>query len=454
MDEKRRQLEADLQRWQTEGNQAAAGSTLGNLAWLDIMAGDRAAARERYQQGLALLHAAGDQGNEAALLHELGNLEWQEGHTAEARRLYEQARDLAQASGHRVTQAAVLHGLAMLDMQAGEEQRAQEGFTAALALRQELGDRANAAATQIMLGQLLFKIPRWVEGYHMVRDAVATYEDLQMPQDQERAQAILNQLDDALPRVKQMHYSRLNEIVTPRKLDEHQRWTRGDRSTPNQLIYEDTSFYAMPRQGSFFAVGRFVRCDFTRVDIGSSELQDSEFIECIMEHALLQSCHVERTRFVDCIFTDGDLRLGKGDGMIIERGDWSGNWWNRGIFKGMQARGVRFRDAVLADCNLNSAVFVDCDFRGTDFSNADPSMEHLCRTINTRFEHCDLRGTNWADRALNGTVFDHCRVHGLTGQPRFDGPCTVLAPDFSEAGDGSDVRDGAALLAQWGQAAA
>jgi uncharacterized protein YjbI with pentapeptide repeats len=453
MDEKRRQLEADLQRWRAEGNQAAEGSTLGNLAWLDLVAGDRAAARRRYEQGLALLHTAGDQGNEAAILNELANLEWQEGHAAEARRLYEQAGVLAEATGHRPTQAAVLHGLAMLDMQAGEETRAREGFTASLALRQELGDRANAAATQMMLGQLLFKIPRWVEGYHMVQDAVATFDELQMRREHAHAQAILRQLDDALPHVKQLHYSRLNEIVTPRKLDEHERWARGDRSTPNLLIYEDTNFYAMPRQGSFFGVGRFVRCDFTRVDLSYSDFAEAELTDCTLDDAIMTSCTFRGARFTNCTFRHGDIRLAKAEGLIIAGGDWADIWCNRGLFKGMQARGVGFRTANFANTTLDEAVFVDCDFRDADFSNADPSMEHLCRTVNTRFEHCDLRGANFAGRALSGTVFDHCRVHGLTGPPRLDGPCTVIAPDFSEAGDGSDVRDGAALLAQWGQAA-
>ncbi len=55
-------------------------------------------------------------------------------------------------------------------------------------------------------------------------------------------------------------------------------------------------------------------------------------------------------------------------------------------------------------------------------------MLDLARTTRTRFERCDLRGAKIDRRRLDGTVFDRCRMAGLTGKPDSQGPYSISEP--------------------------
>src|SRR6185503_16960276 len=128
--------------------------------------------------------------------------------------------------------------------------------------------------------------------------------------------------------------------------------------------------------------------------------------------------------------------------------DFSQSHFGRSSWNGSRVRGVSFRSASVDNARLDEAELVECDFGGAQLNDTEPFME-LCTTRRTRFERCDLRGTSWQGRLLEGTVFDHCRMHGILGKPTLGGPITVVAPDYSEAGDGSDVRADGELPEAW-----
>jgi uncharacterized protein YjbI with pentapeptide repeats len=128
----------------------------------------------------------------------------------------------------------------------------------------------------------------------------------------------------------------------------------------------------------------------------------------------------------------------------------------------------RFRAAVLPTAVFAAARITDCDFSGADlrgvvFGNAEiadtsfrgarlgafDKILHASRTYGTRFVRCDFRGADVGGRELDTTRFIDCAFAGSTGVPNWRGPVEIEHPDFSGAGDRSDVRSADALAQLW-----
>jgi uncharacterized protein YjbI with pentapeptide repeats len=128
----------------------------------------------------------------------------------------------------------------------------------------------------------------------------------------------------------------------------------------------------------------------------------------------------------------------------------------------------RFRDARATGASFDHCRIVDCDFSSADLSEArfdgaqvaDTSFRQarlVCaddvraegRTRNARFIRCDFRGCDFSGRELHDTQFIDCKFAGVTGAPVPLGTVHVERPDFSPAGDGTDVRSPDHLYAAW-----
>ena len=90
-----------------------------------------------------------------------------------------------------------------------------------------------------------------------------------------------------------------------------------------------------------------------------------------------------------------------------------------------------FVAATLIDSQFDDATFSDCDFSRADFSRIKLGMD-AARCPGTRFVRCDFRGANLDGLRLNHTTFDHCWFGSVRGKPDLEGPCTLIAPDFSD----------------------
>ncbi|MBE7448998.1 MAG: pentapeptide repeat-containing protein [Kofleriaceae bacterium] len=89
---------------------------------------------------------------------------------------------------------------------------------------------------------------------------------------------------------------------------------------------------------------------------------------------------------------------------------------------------VELRGAVFGNAAFDKAVFLDCDFRGADFSLV---TEGLLGTIfDARFERCDLRDTRWAGRSLFRARFLHCKFAGSSGPPASVTDLQLVDPDL------------------------
>lgn len=134
---------------------------------------------------------------------------------------------------------------------------------------------------------------------------------------------------------------------------------------------------------------------------------------------------------------------------LIADSDFSRAELDRANFTDAQVRGTKFVGARLRDTRLDQAHVEDCDVQGADFTYEERALKKLGRFVGTHFVNCDFRGASFTGRRLENTVFERCKLGGIVGKPAIEGPYRVVRPDLSAAGDGSEVRDQAAVDALW-----
>ncbi len=191
---------------------------------------------------------------------------------------------------------------------------------------------------------------------------------------------------------------------------------------------------------------KLVRCDLSHVNI--SMFDDVEFEDCILDWAVLTDSAWDRAMLVGCSFRDGYLGLIHFFDATITGGDFARAYAERSSWHRAIVTSVSFQDANLRDGRFDDAVFARCDFRNADLSCHIVDGD-FARCPNTYFIDCDFRGANLTGLRLNDTTFERCRFHGVIGAPVLEGPVTIIDADFSEAGEGSDLRSQAVVMAMW-----
>ncbi len=217
----------------------------------------------------------------------------------------------------------------------------------------------------------------------------------------------------------------------------HRAWVERGRTGDGRLVLRDAALGDTRHGPRTLVAASFERCRFDRSEVSSGTLDESSFVECSMVRINLSSAKLHRARFVDCRLAEATLSLAELRDAVIERGDWHGmaagrSSWHRARVTGVDLRETRLRDAVLDD-----AVFTGCDLRGVDLRRDNEVLRTLGTARRTRFLDCDLRGALVAGWRLDGTLFERCRLHGVEGEPRFEGAIQVLAADLSPEGDRS-----------------
>lgn len=106
---------------------------------------------------------------------------------------------------------------------------------------------------------------------------------------------------------------------------------------------------------------------------------------------------------------------------------------------------TRFDDANLSGARLDGARIRNTSFARTDL--------RLASCLETRFEDSDFRRALVAGAVVGRTGFLRCALGDFAaqpiGKPDVRGPYTVVAPDFSAAGDRTRVGSPAELDARW-----
>ncbi|MFI6901836.1 BTAD domain-containing putative transcriptional regulator [Nonomuraea sp. NPDC050394] len=118
---------------------------LRNMAMVERMRGDVAAARERYEQALPLLRAVGDRAAEAHALVNLAVIHLERGTLDEGGPMLEQALEIFRAEGVPRGEAQALNSIGRLALLKGEGRRALEAFEAAAVIVRDVRDRIGEA---------------------------------------------------------------------------------------------------------------------------------------------------------------------------------------------------------------------------------------------------------------------------------------------------------------------
>lgn len=239
-------------------------------------------------------------------------------------------------------------------------------------------------------------------------------------------------------------------ILTP-KLKSHWRWWDSGKRGEGRIVMADENLQGAQVRGLEGA--RFERCDFSGSTI--SLLDEAELVDCVFDEANLSQSSWNLSRIQGCRFHGAWLGLANFDGATVDRGDWLGAYLERSDWRGAVITGSTFRASTLTDSSFDGARFVDCNFQYANLSRKALVFD-LARCPKAYFERCDFRGANLDGLRLNETTFDHCKFFDTTGKPDIEGPCTLIAPDFSSRGDGDDrvtgkstIRDPEEVLRAW-----
>jgi uncharacterized protein YjbI with pentapeptide repeats len=150
----------------------------------------------------------------------------------------------------------------------------------------------------------------------------------------------------------------------------------------------------------------------------------------------------------DCDFSEANLTWANFTGTAVARCRFRGAALPAAVFGAARITDCDFSGADLRGAVLANAEVFDTSFRGARLGAFDKIL-HASRTYGTRFVRCDFRGADVAGRELDHTRFVDCAFAGSTGVPNWRGPVEIERPDFSRAGDGSDVRGADALAELW-----
>jgi uncharacterized protein YjbI with pentapeptide repeats len=227
----------------------------------------------------------------------------------------------------------------------------------------------------------------------------------------------------------------------------HRAWLDRGRTGAGRLELANDGVGGLPLGNLEVSYARLVRVNLTKSTVDFAKLVGAELIECTAEETNFAHSKFDEATLTDCELAGAKLVLTDFKSTRIEGGDFRRIDADRGLWIGARLLRTDFRDARFGDCVLDDAVIEWCDLRGASFARV--STLDLCTTRRTTFRDCDLRGADFTKRRFEDTTFVRCKLAGVKGKPAIEGPYRVEQPDFSEVGDGSDVRSAEAVYALW-----
>ena len=184
--------------------------------------------------------------------------------------------------------------------------------------------------------------------------------------------------------------------------------------------------------------------DLRRARFVGAMLSDVQFHSTVLAEIDAEGAVLARVDAIGATMHSGNLRS-----CLVEASNFSRanlertDWHDASVFDS------RFPGAAMADTLLAEAMFVDCDFRGTDLRIV--SFRKRASMVGARFVRCDLRESSWNGRVLGGATFIDCRMHGIVGQLDATG-AEIVRPDLSALGDGSVIGSASEVIAAWQRA--
>jgi uncharacterized protein YjbI with pentapeptide repeats len=229
------------------------------------------------------------------------------------------------------------------------------------------------------------------------------------------------------------------------RLRTHGRWFRNGAIGAGRMVLEEADLSGARLTGVQFSRAGFTDCTFNNAEITYGEWIETEMVRCNATDSIFIYDKFRRATFVGSQFLRCDLR--------------------RSSFTEARLENCRFLEVAFAECHMLGAIAVHTSFRGSGMLDTQLDKAHFSdcdfqevnlregQAIETHFENCDFRNANFEHRRFRETTFTRCKFAGATGLPVIEGPVHVIDPDFSEAGDGSDIRTSEVLLSRWSKQA-
>lgn len=228
----------------------------------------------------------------------------------------------------------------------------------------------------------------------------------------------------------------------------HRGWLQRGRAGEGRLVMRGEKHVGQNMGNPKLTAAELVDTVLDRCQLSMADFDEATLTRCSFVQAGLASVDFTRATIEACTLRQASLRLAKLVEAQVTGGDWSMIDAGRGFWHHARFDDVSLRDAWLRDTVLDDARLERCDLRGADLRREKEILRSLGTALRTRFVDCDLRGARIDGWRLRGTVFERCKLHGVTGVPRLEGPVTVIDADLSEAGDGS-LRGGNEVVDEW-----
>jgi len=181
LDAARQIYEESLAIWLKQGNQGNAAVVYHLLGMIANNQQDYETAKNKYEQALAIYEKLDDQLNLAKIYHALGNLADDEGDTATAKRMYEQALEIHKQLGNQALIAAAIGELATLARKAGDLPQAEAMYRQAIEILEQVGDVVNLSIYLFNLALLYEAQGRLAEAVPLLERVVAIDEKVGLP---------------------------------------------------------------------------------------------------------------------------------------------------------------------------------------------------------------------------------------------------------------------------------
>lgn len=195
----------------------------------------------------------------------------------------------------------------------------------------------------------------------------------------------------------------------------HEEWVRRGKNGKGRLVLVD-AIHERTRIGMYLELSgaRFDSVDFTDSYFENASFVEAEFESVQFERGHLNGTRLNGARVFGCSFEKADLRQTELINVRIRGTNFDGAELDHSIWSGASIHSAHFVETSFGNANLDGATFRDCDFRQADLGARDPNRPPPTRA---RFEHCDLRNSNWEGRDLAGAIFLECKFDGAKGLP-------------------------------------
>ena len=186
---------------------------------------------------------------------------------------------------------------------------------------------------------------------------------------------------------------------------------------------------------------RLVKCDLKNSDFTYCDFIAAELSECIWNNSDIDGCHFDEAVIKNCDFANVLFKIIDFIRAQIEGGNWTDSNLELSTWTKAKVRNVNFNKSLFPKARLYAASFINCDFRDTDLSFAEPFKAY--------FENCDFRGANLKNFKLKYTTFKQCGFYGCYDTPEFVGSFQIISPDLSVDFDGSNIVDQNRIIELW-----